>query len=753
MPGRKRFSCFATGAVALFGFATISHGGVVTIDRTLKTGFDGLNLANPYQLGDTFGRVSKNNLLISLSAFDVDAGETVNFTSRLPLKNVITRVTGGRASRINGTINSRVSGANLFLINPSGLVVGPGATFNVSGGLHLSTADAIDFADGARLSARGGDVPVLSTAAPAAFGFLAPPAPIRLDRVSVPDAAVAVGGGNVLSLSGGDITILGSSLSATGGAIGIHSGATVGRVTVPAAGDPGSARFARGGVVRVAPASGARGSVVSNLTANRGGHLRVTGGDVSLHAAVVTADAGAVTGAIELLADRALLLGDATGVRSSAALAASPAAIRLHAPSVTLEGLTNVVSNILPASTATAGGAGISIRGDVVTLRSEAQIQSSTATRANGPPVRIHAARSLTIQGDLTKQNPFLTGVKTETLSDAATAGRGGDLIVDGGAIFALEEGEIDTRTLGAGRSGDVIIRGDSFTADANGGGFTGVESRVGLGSTGGSGGTIDLRVTGDVLLRRGGVLTATTFGEGDGGSVIVRARNVRATETGPGNVDPDTGERFNGVFARSAIRDEAATNGGRAGAITITADDQILLAGGSQAGVSAVRSTAGAGDVTLTAPRITVTAARVTAESSAGGGNVRISGQTIVVNDSAVLNASAQGDGGTFTIAPAGVVVLGGGSSILAVGKGLPVRTFIDPTATFIKSPDAVINAQNPVLPPDVDVTAGLLSFNVAFADASRKLQQDCLSAGLTNFSSFTIEPRGGVAAPAAGR
>ena len=54
---------------------------------------------------------------------------------------MIGRVTGGAQSNINGQIASTITGANLYLINPSGIVFGPNATVNVSGSFHASTAD------------------------------------------------------------------------------------------------------------------------------------------------------------------------------------------------------------------------------------------------------------------------------------------------------------------------------------------------------------------------------------------------------------------------------------------------------------------------------------------------------------------------------------------------------------------------------------------------------------------------------------
>src|SRR5689334_17446304 len=83
-------------------------------------------LAGPnYDIPANVGATRGNNLFHSLSHFNLSAGETVTFTGPANIQNILTRVTGGTPSSINGTIRSEIDGANLFLINPSGVVFGP----------------------------------------------------------------------------------------------------------------------------------------------------------------------------------------------------------------------------------------------------------------------------------------------------------------------------------------------------------------------------------------------------------------------------------------------------------------------------------------------------------------------------------------------------------------------------------------------------------------------------------------------------
>src|ERR671931_516895 len=132
-------------------------------------------------------------------------GDTATFTGPAGTANILSRVTGGQPSEIGGRLQSTIQGANLYLLNPTGVLFGPHASLEVSGSFHVSTADVLRFPDGATFSAHLGQASVLTVAEPAAFGFLgSTPAGITIQgsRLRVP-------AGHTLSVIGGDVTLRG----------------------------------------------------------------------------------------------------------------------------------------------------------------------------------------------------------------------------------------------------------------------------------------------------------------------------------------------------------------------------------------------------------------------------------------------------------------------------------------------------------------------------------------------------------------
>lgn len=163
----------------------------------------------------TGGTQAGSNLFHSFGQFNVDAGQTANFVDP-GVQNILGRVTGGNTSLINGALQVTGGNANLYLMNPAGIIFGSGASLDVSGSFTATTANGIGFGDKWFNAIASNDYTNL-IGNPTSFAF----------TMAQPGAIVNVG--NLVVGQGQSITLLGGTV--------IHTGtltASGGKITVAA---------------------------------------------------------------------------------------------------------------------------------------------------------------------------------------------------------------------------------------------------------------------------------------------------------------------------------------------------------------------------------------------------------------------------------------------------------------------------------------------------------------------------------------
>src|SRR6185503_466120 len=178
------------------------------------------------------------NLFHSFGRFNINTGGSATFAGQGSVQNIVSRVTGGERSMIDGQLGSSIPGANVWFVNPAGVTFGQNASLNVSGSFHASTANYVRLGDGTVFDAAT-PASSLTSALPAAFGFTsAAPASILVHGTGsfANPNVLQVAPGRTFSLVGGDVTVdTGSALSAPAGRLNLASVAGAGEVSFGAA--------------------------------------------------------------------------------------------------------------------------------------------------------------------------------------------------------------------------------------------------------------------------------------------------------------------------------------------------------------------------------------------------------------------------------------------------------------------------------------------------------------------------------------
>ncbi|NJR69280.1 MAG: filamentous hemagglutinin N-terminal domain-containing protein [Synechococcales cyanobacterium CRU_2_2] len=152
-PGRT------SAAIALLPwFAVASFQGTgwasVVVPQISDTGTSVTTDGTLFRISGTTVSGDGGNLFHTFEQFNLTADQTAIFLTNPAIQNVLGRIVGGEASRIDGTLRLEGSNANLLLLNPSGLLFGPNVQLDLPGSFTATTAAGVGFAgSGAWLSA------------------------------------------------------------------------------------------------------------------------------------------------------------------------------------------------------------------------------------------------------------------------------------------------------------------------------------------------------------------------------------------------------------------------------------------------------------------------------------------------------------------------------------------------------------------------------------------------------------------------
>lgn len=639
------------------------------------------------RIGAELGTTRGGNLFHSFSDFNLRAGERATFTGPTGLANVIARVTGGGASFIDGGLRSEVAGANLFFINPAGVVFGPNSALRVDGSFHVSTADYLRFADGNRFDARSTSNTVLSAAPPAAFGFLTDrPADIsflgaraRIASLAT-DVGLQAGDGADLTVTGGNLifgngraadgALGGAWLRNLGGKMALTSVASQGEVALPGSASPDT--VLRAGAIAM--------SGDTYIEQFEGGGVAIRAGrfEMSERAAIVVgtqirANAGAVS-----IAAQEVSIRDAARVSSDALGSVAGAAIEFRVrDGIDIVGVRDPqVGSALVISTASADGPGGQLRFDTgrLSLSGTGAIVAQNASNGTSASIQIRAGDSLTLSG-----NARITGTV-----GVGASGDSGAIDLAARTIELRDESFVSNLSQGAGRGGALTLNGGEQIRLAD------RSLLLGGAVATGAAGTISLSAPRIAL--PGGRVEASTFSNQSGGDITIGASESLIVTASGSIVTSTVADGATGrirlaaplivldsalVSASSFAADAIGSNRGRAGDISVEAGTLNILNGTR---ISTLTGSAGdAGKITIRAVDLALTGAGTTiVADSAGagvGGTIDLSAtQRMQISQGASVSAGAlgTGTGGSVALRSGGQLEILDSASILTNTAGL---------------------------------------------------------------------------------
>ena len=435
----------------------ISHAEIV-LDGTL--GRSGALPGPDYLIGADLGMQHGDNLFHSFQSFNLQSLERATFSGPDGIHNIISRVTGGNPSHINGILRSTIPNADLHFLNPAGVLFGPNARLDIPASLYVSTADYLKLEDGGRFDVTQPENSLLTVAPPSAFGFLDAP----IGKIDVKgswlwmskDNRLTVG--NTLALIGGDINIKdealpindqvfkkSASLFSEVGKIHLVSVASQGEASINPTRLSDNA-FTQFGTISItdSPEGKANMKGIGNINASGsgGGEIFIRAGKLLLNHGYVFADT----------------FGDQDGQGITVQLT----------DELKLENDSRITTQTCDEQTCQnpigqrRGNAGdIDISAGQIRLTDGSQIQSSTQTYGDAGNITV-SSDNLYIAGSQTLENVGI--VNSGILSNTLSPGLSGDIQITANDLRLNNGGEIRSDTRGLGDAGDVSISANRLT-------------------------------------------------------------------------------------------------------------------------------------------------------------------------------------------------------------------------------------------------------------------------------------------------
>jgi len=402
-------------------------------------------------------------------------------------------------------------------------------------------------------------------------------------------------------------------------------------------------------------------------------------------------------------------------------------------------------SGLTAATVGKGDGGSVEITTPQLRVSGGAEVSVSTQGERKGGSLIVNASQGVQLIGT-SADRQFKSGLTAQT----SGTGDGGDVKITTSGLLVKDGAEVNVSTSSEGKGGSLIVNASQgvqlIGTSADGKSPSTLAAKT---EGKGVGGNMQITTPG-LLVKDGAQVSAATFGEGKGGSLIIKASDqVRLSGTG-------------GLVVNS-------TAGGTAGDLTVNTN-KMSVTDGAQVTVSSPQGQAGNLNITantLTLNRGTLSAVTGTSGTE-DGANINLKGLELLRMDNESLisaSALANANGGNVTIdstlivttppkGPEGSDIIanaeqGNGGRVEVTTQGLfgikfrPQRTpnnDITVSSTFGLSGTYILNT------PGIDPSRGLGQLPTNVVDASQQIDRRCTPQAANQGSSFVVTGRGGI-------
>ena len=657
----KYFNSFL---LLLFLYAQIGMSAILNAQVVLdgSLGIKGSISGPDYAITADLGLQQGNNLFHSFNTFDINTLETAIFSGPNSISNIISRVTDGKTSFIDGKIQSTITDANFYFLNPGGIMFGPNASLDVTGSFHASAGDYLLFTDNSFFYADPAKVSILTIAPPAAFGLLSDnPA-----TLTASGSLLSVPKGEYISLSGGNITLDNANLFGQSGHISLA--APGGTVTINRTKTPPSYNS------NMMVADLEAGGMESGYD---GGSISIVAGQLKMTNASIRTDTYSATDSDGILFNVDKDINISGGFISASTYGqGNSGSITVLADRFTL----GEEGQILAAAYGT-GNSGdqdqmaFSLKAREVNLVTGGQITSPTNGSGLAGNIEVIATESVNISGS---QNLYYSGLYSNTFG----TGQSGKISVTAPSLIIEDQAAIQIGVFGPGNANnqteyaiDLLVD----TLEISGGGQVSCRSQ---GS--GNAGKVRVNAADWVTIFGAGQyftsgIVADSYATGDGGIIYLSSpqltlskgatiSNTMQSSGSPGSITLELEKMEMSDYSQI----NASSYGtAAAGKITITAADSFSITGDDAGYITGLYTNAYAsgpgGDINITTPTFTIDHEGVIQAATFGTGNagdITFDTKDMTIASGGRVSAASGGTGA------AGNIVVNASSSLSVNGR-----------------------------------------------------------------------------------